>query len=254
MTRWIKIVAAFAAGVVLVGIGRLAWVESRPTEGPILRSYEVPQDIAQEVRDALSSALSAPGKDSDRLGTVIVAPGGQLVVTATPAVQAGVDRIIKDITSRELPPTPSIAYDVWIVTGTPASGAARGSDVPAELESALESLRKSRGDLKFTLLEHLSTSSRPGREGSSVAGAHATVRVDSKLQNGTDGKPRIATQIEIGGHEKFVPGQPSVQPFALKSQVTLVPGELLVVGQSLSRLQGDDTLRQEVYFVVRATL
>lgn len=64
MTRWIRIVAAFAAGVVLMGIGRLAWVESRRTEGPILRSYEVPQDIAQEVRDALSSALSAPGKDS----------------------------------------------------------------------------------------------------------------------------------------------------------------------------------------------
>ena len=254
MARWIKIVAAFAAGVVLVGVGRLVWVESRGSQGPILRSYEVPQDIAQEVRDALSSALSAPGKDSDRLGTVIVAPGGQLIVTATPEVQLGVNKIIKDITSRELPPTPSIAYDLWIVTGTPVAGPARGSELPPELGPAVESLRKARGDLKFSLLEHLSTSSRPGREDSSVGGAHATVRVESKLQNGTDGKPRIVAQIQIGGQEKFIPGQPSVQPFALKSQVTLVPGEFLVVGQSLSRLQGDDTLRQEVYFVVRATL
>jgi hypothetical protein len=165
-----------------------------------------------------------------------------------------VDRIIKDITSRELPPTPSIAYDLWIVTGTPASGPARGSEVPAELGPALESLRRARGDLRFTLLEHLSTNSRPGREDSSVGGAHATVRVESKLQNGIDGKPRIAAQLQIVGQEKFVPGQPSLPPFALKSQVTLVPGEFLVVGQSLSRPQGDDTLRQEVYFVVRATL
>ncbi len=87
MTRWIKIVAAFAVGIVLVSVGRLAWMESRRTEGPILRSYDVPQDIAQEVRDALSYALSSPGKDSDRIGSAIVAPGGQIIVTATPEVQ-----------------------------------------------------------------------------------------------------------------------------------------------------------------------
>jgi len=254
MTRWIRIVAAFAIGVVLVGVARLAWMESRRTEGPILRSYDVPQDIAQEVRDALSYALSSPGKDSDRIGSAIVAPGGQIIVTATPEVQSGVDKIIKDIKSRKLPPTPTIGYDLWIVTGSPASGPARGGEIPPELGPALDALRKARGELKFGLLEHLSTNSRAGREKSEVAGANAKITVESKLQDGVDGKPRVAAVIDIDGYAKFIPGQPAVQPFGLKSQVTLVPGELLVIGQSLARATGEDTPRQEVYFVVRAKL
>jgi hypothetical protein len=254
MTRWIKIIAAFAAGVVLVGVARLAWVESRRTEGPILRNYEVPQDIAQEVRDALSGALSAMSKDGDRIGTVIVAPSGQLIVTASPEVQLGVHKIIEDIKARKLPPTPTVSYDVWIVTGTPVSGASRDGKVPAELAPAIDSLRKARGDLKFGLLEHLSTSSRSGREKSSVAGAKAQVTVESRLQTGVDGKARVAAEIEITGHAPFVPGRPQETPFGLRSQVTLVPGELLVIGQSLSRVPTEDDQPQEVYFIVRATL
>jgi hypothetical protein len=254
MTRWLKIIAAFAVGVLLVGVGRLAWMESRRTEGPMLRSYEVPQDIAQEVRDALATALSAPGKDHASLGTVIVGPGGRLIVTATPEIQAGVDRIIKDITSRELPPTPSVAYDVWIITGSPASAPARGGEVPTELGPALESLRKARGDLKFALLEHFSTRSRSGREKSEVSGASAEIELETKVQRGPDGRPRVEADIEIEGYERFVPGQPPAAPFGIKSQVTLVPGEFLVIGQSLSRAPGDETQRREVYFVVRATL
>jgi hypothetical protein len=46
-----------------------------------------------------------------------------------------------------------------------------------------------------------------------------------------------------------------VNPASLKSQVELVPGELLVVGQSLARgLFDDDVPGQELYYIVRARL
>jgi hypothetical protein len=220
----------------------------------VLQNYEVPTDIAEEVRAALAGALYQ-GDIMPPLGRATLMPNGRLVVSAPASVQRGVARIIHDITENKPGPTPTIGFEVWAVAATPG-GAAQASAGLAELESALEVIRKAKGPMNFELLEKLSTTARSGAQDSNIRGAVSKMQVRASLRNAEDDKPVVAAKIQI--RVSVNPGDPEA---SLEAQTEMRPGELLVIGQSglanprpSGNQAGTPQANRQIYYIVRASL
>jgi hypothetical protein len=235
--------ACVALGAVLLfAAGRL-----REHDPVTLQTYEVAPEIASELRSALTSAfLREPLMP---LGRVNLLPNGRLLVTAPESLQAGVRRLIREIGAKGPGPTPAIRFETWIVAATPGALAQPSADL-AEIEPALAVIRRNKGELRFSLLEKLSTVARAGHEGSEVRGASARMEVQATLRNAGGDQPVVAAKLEIAVQETW--GRPG-SGVSLEAQTELRPGELLVVGQS-SGPQDTAGRDSQVYYVVRATL
>lgn len=247
MANWGRAIPWFVAGAVVAG---LAWLGIRQLDlsGPAtLRSYEVRPEVAAEMRTALERALVV-GNDARPLGRVVLSPDGRhLLVTAIPAVQKGVASIIEDVADEQPEPTPTIGVEAWLVVAEP--GPSRRDAMLSEVEPALASIEKARGELRFRLVEKLATTARAGQEDSQVTGALAAMRVLPSVRKGKGDAPVVTA--ELGFHVQ--PGPDAKQPLDLKALVELPPGELLVIGQSSAGV--DEAARgRQFYYIVRATL
>ena len=87
-----------------------------------LRSYEVPTEIGEEVANALAGALWR-GDSAPAIGQVRRLTNGRLLVTAPASVQNSVGRIIDDIIKNKPGPTPSIGFEMWVVSAGPGEDA-----------------------------------------------------------------------------------------------------------------------------------
>lgn len=234
------ILAMFLAiGAVVLGAKRL---QSDPVS---LETYSAPPEIAGEVRSALSAAL-AGNPALKPLGRVTLMPNGRLVVTAPQSIQRGVRRIIDDIIQNKPAPTPTIGFDVWVVTATP--GAAVTAADLAEVEPALAVIRESRGPLAFALLEKLSTKARSGEEESHVRGKNAELEVGASLRKGTNNDSLVAAKLRVVVWQ-------GKTPMHLEAHTEIRPGELLVAGQSaLGGTPSTGGPDKQIYYIVRATL
>jgi hypothetical protein len=247
IAKWVLwgVVAVLAFGALNFS-WHFGWHRSSQENEPVmLQGYDVPPEIAEEVRAALASALSTRDKNAAPLGQVSALPNGQLLVTAPASVQAGVKRLLLDISERKPGPTPTIGFDVWVVKATAAS-ATSPSGALTEIEPALAVIRKSQGSRNFEVLEKLSTQARPGREASNVSGAMMQAEIRATLRKIDATQSLVAAKINV-----------SVSPSAgshahLEAQAELRPGELLVIGQSA--LPGRDASKAQIYYIVRATL
>ena len=80
---------ALSRGAMLSGCGwedSAAVDEAEPIE---LRSYEVPQEHQENLRDMLHTVLGAQGNNDARIGRVFNGPGGTLLVAAPARIQSG---------------------------------------------------------------------------------------------------------------------------------------------------------------------
>lgn len=214
----------------------------------IMRSYEVPAEIATEVQGALVYVLSR-GASEASLGRVSLLPNGHLVVTAPASVQAGVSHILQQIGDTRPTPTPTIGFDLWVVTATPGP-AAQASDALEEIEPALAAIRTARGPLTFELLEKLSTATRSGHEPSSVHGASSRMQIRASLRKGEQDQPMVAAEL----HASVLAGFNTLTEF--KAATEMRPGELLVIGQSAlaDQRSGSGSTSTQVYYILRASL
>jgi len=127
-------------------------------ELPELRTYQVPQEYQQDLRDMLQSALLGTG--DARIGRVTNGPGGTLLVVAPARIQAGIQQILD--TGFEAPPASSpIRLTYWFLVGRPVEPAqaepfsmAGRSRVP-QLEPVLRQIAAAQGPTEFTLLEEI---------------------------------------------------------------------------------------------------
>ncbi len=212
----------------------------------VLQTYSVPSEIAHEVQNALAGALWR-GETTSPLGRVTALPNGNLLVTAPESVQKGVSRIIHDITENKPGPTPTIGFEMWVVTAAPGEG----SQVPdglTEVAPALGAIQKAKGPLKFELLEKVSTAARAGGDQSRVTGAQTNMEVQASLRTAGENKQVVAAELRLG-----------VSGFgwnsSLRAQSEMRPGELLVVGQSaLGTRPNTPPSNKQIYYIVRATL
>jgi hypothetical protein len=242
----LKSMLAFALGLAVVAFAYFALVrpfwEASRSDTPVMRSYPVAGDHADEVRAALQSALR--GDDDKRvLGRVTLAPNGQLIVTAPPSIQRGVQALLDDVLASSAGPTPTIRLEAWFVRGRGEPGDADAR--LAEVEPALAAIREAQGTLRFELIEKLTLHSRAG-QGGFIEGVRVSLNARPTVRHSGKASPVVSANLQLG-----------VPPIGgeLAADVELMPGEFLVLGQS-AYAEGDPLTAppQTLYYIVRATL
>lgn len=240
-----RVAVVFAAGLAVVVFAyatliRPFWEASRGGT-PVMRSYVVHGDLADEVRAALESALLT-GDGKQFLGRVTLAPNGQLIVTAPESIQRGVTKLLDDVLQVSPGPTPSIKLEAWFVRAGMGDGPA--DPRLAEIQPALAAIGEAQGASQFQLIEKLTLHSRAGHTGS-VDGIQTQLRAEPTVRRSGQTQVVASTvelRVDRAGAELGV-------------DVELTPGELLVLGQS-AFAEGDPATAppQTLFYIVRATL
>jgi hypothetical protein len=234
----------FVVGLI-VAAGSLYLLNRNPQRGNVVRSYSVAPEISRELQGALKEALP-PG-----IAFLGQTPDGHIVVTAPESIQRGVQRIVDEVTAKKPSPTPTIRFEVWLVTAVPDAGPP--GDVPglAEVRTALADIVKAKGPLRFELIENLALLARAGNDNSVVQGARAGLEVNPTVRYDAKGEPVIAARINV----QLVPqvGSAFAQG-SLKALTELRPGQLLVIGQSTLPAKSSAERDSQLYYIVRASL
>jgi hypothetical protein len=207
----------------------------------VLRSYDVPNGAAPQVKSLLSGLLwfGNEGKDSQKyIGRCDVGPDGRLVVMAPEAVQEGVKGLIAQVASKAPEKQQVIEFNYWLVLGEPAKEKG-GAPSPGlgEVQAALNEIEKVDGPMTFTLSEKLSGMALSGEVAStsgrkSEARSHASVHADG-----------IRAEVHI---ERF--GQ------RFNTRMNLKPGQIVVLGSSGADATDPKELPRSVYYLVRAAI
>lgn len=208
-----------------------------PAQPLVLRSYDVPNDGAVQVRQVLKTLLwmGSDGKDSQKyVGRAEVGPDGRLVVMATEGVQGGVKSLI-DALAKNPPKAPArYALSYWFVFAMPGKGAAPAANL-GEVSEALAEIEKADGPMEFSLTEKVTVSSIGG-ESAYVEGHQVKVR---QVVGESNGALNADLQLRKGGQN-------------LETRVTLAPGQTIVLGSSGAMAPGKDGPVGSVYYLIRA--
>ena len=239
----------FAIGLAVAAIP--SFLLLRPRQPPeavpmVLRSYTVRPEIAGEMKNALAEAFGTT------LWRVSVTADGRLLVSAPPSVQKGVESVVAEVAANKPAPTPSIRFEVWLISAVPGTAAAADSgSVFADVTPALADIQKSRGPLRFELVEKLALQVRAGDDGE-MRGAHSEMHVVPTVRSDSKGDPVIAARVQV---RLMARGNGMVQG-SLRALTELRPGQLLVIGQSSLPGKGptDSAPDGQVYYIVRASL
>jgi hypothetical protein len=254
----------FAIGIVVVAalIFLLQQAVSAHRDEVTMRSYQVAPEIAGEMRSALANALAASSKDSGPLGRVSLTADGRLLVVAPRSVQGGVESLLAEVAANKPTPTPTIRFEIWLVSAKPGTlPASENGAGLSEVSTALADIQKSQGPRQFELTEKLALQARAGAEDSEIQGAHFGMRVTPTLRHDAKGNPMIAATVNVQMiNGQFGPqfGMYSIPP-TLKALVEFRPGELMVIGQSSLRGKSagnatPDAPDTQEYYIVRASL
>jgi hypothetical protein len=237
-----SIVLWFVIGAVLATAGWLAvqaW-HKPPEEGVVMRTYAIRPELAIEIESAVNVAVKPYNASVTR--------SGQLMVTAPPAYQRGVQELLKEVAAHNPATPPSIRIEAWFVTASPGPHV----DSPAlkEIEPALHVLEQSKGPMRFDLLEELSMQTQSGQRSSEVSGERTTLSATVSVLRDSQDHPVVASQLKLGSKSQD-PMVRLVGTPGISAQTQLRPGELLVLGQSGLLDKGTD---RQLYYIVRATL
>lgn len=198
---------------------------------PVVHTYKVSPDRADEIKAQLNSLMDA--KEGDRTGRVQAFSNGLLVVRAPIGFQRGIQKLIEQIGAAGPSSRTSIRVDYWVVAGLEGKESNASSMQP--LAAALESIEKVDGPRHFRVLEHLATNSASGQEVAikgSISSALTTamaggdiirLRVELKSKMG---EVRADTQMKtdeflVIGQNAYLPdAPPQTQPLGLTKIVT----------------------------------
>jgi len=236
----------FAIGLAAFAVIRVTLLPPTPSLAAVTRSYSVAPEIAGELKNALQEAL--PPVTTHVSST----SDGHILVTAPEALQEGIRSLIADVAAKKPAPTPTIRFEAWLVTAVPATGAPDNEQGLAELRPALAEIQKTKGPLRFELIENLALQARAGNNDNSVQGARASLDVEPTIRYDAKGEPLIAARIKF----RLVPrsGAPFMGGGSLKALAELHPGQLLVIGQSTLQSEKPTERDSQIYYIVRASL
>ena len=182
-----------------------------------MRTYQVPTEYQNDLRDMLQDAL---GRGDDRVGRVTEGPGGTLLVVAPERIQAGIEQILS--MGFEAPPAASpITLTYWFLVGRPVDPAqaspfsvAGGADV-RRLETVLTQIATAQGPTEFALLDEMQLTSM------SQSNAEARSRIARVEQTAARVGNQVVVDFDIvyGGN-------------VFRSRVSLEAGQFLVLGQA----------------------
>jgi hypothetical protein len=250
---------AIGLAVIAVAIFLLQQIGLR-RDSVTIRGYPVAPEIAAEMRSALADALTTPSKDGAPLGRVSLTADGRLLVVAPESVQRGVQRLLAEVAANKPSPTPALHFEIWMISAAPGTPTTSDNDPGlVEVGPALADIQRTRGPLRFELIEKLALQARAGTEDSEIQGAHFGMRVTPTLRHDAKGDPVIAANINVQTiNAQMVPSFSTVFSFpgSLKALAELRPGQLVVIGQSSlpGKSGGSTSPDTQEYYIVRATL
>ena len=215
---------------------------SAPPTNLVLRTYEVPNDGAGQMRQVLKDVMwfgsGGPDNKGQYVGRADVGPDGRLVVLASEGVQEGVKGLIDQMAKNPGKPQPTIEVDYWLVLGTPS----QAKEAPArpanlgELAPALSEIEKTDGPQQFTLQEKLVVRSLTGHY-ASVQG-----RDWSAGQTCNVSGAGVNAEIKLNTHG----------PQKIDTRLKLAPGQIVVLGSSGSGEKGKEEAGGSLYYLIRA--
>ena len=208
----------------------------------VLRSYEVPNDGAAQMRSVLKDVMwfGSGGQDNKGqfVGRADVSPDGRLLVLASAGVQEGVRGLIEQMSKNPGKARSTIEISYWLVEGTPST--AKENPRPAsltEVSPALAEIEKADGPQQFKLQEKVAVRSLTG-EYAAVDGRQWRVgQTASVLSSG------VSAEIKINTHG----------PQHLDTRVKLQPGQIAVLGSSGAGEKDKDSVGS-LYYLIRAAI
>lgn len=202
-----------------------------------MRAYDVPQSLAPELRGVIDRLLAWGEKGEVRLGRAALGPGGRLVVSATPAVHAGIEQLVAGL--RDDPPAEPAVVEMtyWLVEARPADAPSDPPPALAALRPALDAITAADGPRRFTPIETLRLRSAAGEHGE-IEGRRVKAHQTASVRGG-DVLARIDLRHRGGGFE---------------TDLALPLDTLLVLGQTgADPPAGDDGAPPgDLYYIVRA--
>ena len=220
----VAVVGFLVACSTVAACGNLGGSVPDSAEPLVLRTYEVPRDRQDDIREMLQSAL---GAGESGIGRVTNGPRGTVLVVAPARIQADIVQLLGG--GLEAPPASGpITLTYWFVVGRPLDRAPdgrpyalAGTTDDSRLDPVLREIAAVEGPTEFSLLEQIQLTSM-NRDDGMVTGRFGRVR-----QRATTSGAGIVADVAI----YFGLNGPSGSNI-LESQLLLEPGQFVVMGQS----------------------
>lgn len=234
--RALALSLSLAAPLCIVAFTAACRVNSEPLVGGapamMLRAYDVPAEQAQEMRNIVSSLMYA-GENVPRIGNVVVAPTGQLLVSAPATFHDGVRELLSAVKAAPQQSPAAVTIDYWIVRGAPGETKV-GDDVPKAAASALEQMG---GGMSLSLWDHTRITSM-ANERADVERRGAKFRQTVAVQGDA-----VMADIDV---------ETDVGRVRLRTALPLDSTRVLI--QAADVAAGTSTASGAVFYVVRASL
>lgn len=206
-------------------------------ESKVLKTYEVPAGTARDLAHII--ARIGYEKDTTPQATAEVLPDGKLAVYASREFQAGVEPLLKSVTSQGSIVT--IDFQVWQVLGKRADKTVIGPGLDG-VRAELEETTKVYGPMEFSLLTPTRLQVAAGERGD-VSNALGSLKVEATVSS-----QRIFTRLEVD--TTLEPGKPSL---SFRTLVQLSPSKTVVIGQNTARERKDGEA-QTLFYLVNGAL
>lgn len=131
-----------------------------------VKTYPVPEQQGEAIRDALRTVLLATKEGVQPLGQASLPMPGLLVVAAPATMQASIEDAVRQLSrDQEAQPARTVAFDIWVVEA--ATGEQADDAKLADLKSVLDQARATFGLAALQLADRLAlvTSGNGGRPG-----------------------------------------------------------------------------------------
>jgi hypothetical protein len=225
---------AFLGLAFVLALPLLAACHPAPRDEAVeLRTYDVPKGTASSLLTTFKDIMWMG--DNKLVGRAVITPDGRLAVLATPAVQAGVQSLVEELTKH--PPTgdQTVELHYFLVLGKAAAAPQAYPAGVGEIKQALDEIVRSQGPQAFTLAQRVGLSSMHDEEG--------------RLDN-TDAKLEIrqhAAQTSDGVYAKL-----SIRwkDDKVETRVHLAPDRIVVLGAT-GQHAADPADGVTLYYIVR---
>ncbi len=214
-----------------------------PSPELVLRSYEVPNDGAGQMRGILKDMMwfGSGGKENtgQYVGRVEVGPDGRLLVLATPGVHDGVKALLDQMARAPQKGRSTIELDYWFVEGKPYEGK-EAPAVPAnlaQLTPALAEIAKTDGAQEFKLEEKLVVRALTGEYARTQGRDWQVGQTASQVGSGA-----VSVDVNLETHG----------PQRINTRLKLTPGQIAVLGASGAGNKGESN--GTLYYLVRAAI
>jgi hypothetical protein len=242
---------AIVVGIIIAGIFAIILFTMRQDVAPhsrfvseldnpmVMRVYDVPPERAQDIRMALSAALSTGNEKTASLGRVTLSGTNQVLVLAPAITQATIADAVKKLGGGSAIPNiagATVQLEVWMVNAVTGHGAAADDPKLAPIQNALQAARVNLGEVSFKAHDTLILAAMPnGGRASASSGLRNTV--EAHLRPIDQG---VQVEIRIAG----------AGPEQLESTASLKFGEVIVLAQLTG---AEDSGAPTRLYVLRAT-